>query len=374
MAALADNAISRSEATDLKRIKKYLNDNIGKQFTINNDGSVIDYTEYDRNEFLYSKYSRRIGKKAPGILRAKNRIVSDFGDVVSVARNPSYQENYNGKVHQGDPDIGQKGFTHYDVTFGIPVKDNKGNISDYKLYDGELVIEHNANGKSTLYDIINIKNSHRELGDLTPMGGATENESTHRSDYSSGNNISNSQEDVNNSVQDNNNVDMFGESNTETSSNHNNYADKNSGNSSLIKPVLISRGTGRQIPLSEIMSQIFRNMLIMEDKIMKKVIVCHSASSSQRRAQMALPLSMIISQITGILSMIPIMMPHRLKGATVHQYYLDYQHYLDQLLLLIIMSQIMEMLSMVVSNIPLEWMINHCKDLNKYHQTLLTAK
>ena len=130
MAALADNAISRSEATDLKRVKKYLNDNIGKQFTINDDGSVIDYTEYDRNEYLYSKYSRRIGKEAPGILRTKNRIVSDFGDVVSVARNPSYQENYNNKVHQGDPDIGQKGFTHYDVTFGIPVKDNKGKITD----------------------------------------------------------------------------------------------------------------------------------------------------------------------------------------------------------------------------------------------------
>ncbi len=127
---MADNAISRSEATDLKRVKKYLNDNIGKQFTINDDGSVIDYTEYDRNEYLYSKYSRRIGKEAPGILRTKNRIVSDFGDVVSVARNPSYQENYNNKVHQGDPDIGQKGFTHYDVTFGIPVKDNKGKITD----------------------------------------------------------------------------------------------------------------------------------------------------------------------------------------------------------------------------------------------------
>lgn len=197
--ALADNAISKKEALNLKKVKQYLQNNIGKTFEIKSDGTIVDYTNYDVNEYLYSKYAQNLSKKNINKLIVKNRIVTDLGEIIEVSRNPNFQTNKNNKVHQSDPDIGKKGFTHYETTFGVPVKDANGNIEDYNIYEGELIVEHNNNNSSTMYDIINIKKSNRKL-DPSTIGTSSMFGANSTLPTASKNNISNNATNVNNST------------------------------------------------------------------------------------------------------------------------------------------------------------------------------
>lgn len=82
-------------------------------------------------------------------------------------------------------------FTH-ELTHNVETSQTY-NACKYNLYYGKLVVEHNSNGDSTVYDIINIKKSQRALGNLMPMSGAN-NSTAHINSFS--NKISQDDTDV----------------------------------------------------------------------------------------------------------------------------------------------------------------------------------
>ena len=49
------------------------------------------------------------------------------------------------------------GWYRYDVRFAIPVYSDTGKLERYNIFAARLLVNHSANGKKYLYDILNIK-------------------------------------------------------------------------------------------------------------------------------------------------------------------------------------------------------------------------
>lgn len=183
---VVDNpVVSKSKATTkqgrtavINAIKQY----IPLEFKIDSDGRIVNFNKNSASEYTGSVYSQRLLKNAKGLLTNKNLIVGNLGEIIAISKNGKWQQNKKG-VHLNDPSIGANGFYHYDTMFAIPVKDVTGNIVNYTVYDADLVLDNNKDGKAYLYDVQNIKKSTSNL-DLTSIlpantsgGGALSNNS-----------------------------------------------------------------------------------------------------------------------------------------------------------------------------------------------------
>ena len=102
------------------------------------------------DEFTHSKYTKGIQKS--GKKRAKNKTVSNFGEMLEIATNRRWEQTR----HKNSKDA-KYGMYRYDTTFAFPVKDKSGT---FRAYDAELIVRNASDGKKYLYDIVGIKEKH----------------------------------------------------------------------------------------------------------------------------------------------------------------------------------------------------------------------
>lgn len=125
------------------------------QYKINSDGRLVNFNKASANEYTYSKSSQTLKKN---YYINKIKLSGNMDEVIEIAKNGRFTPNNPpGKIHQNDPSIGKNGFYHYDVKFGTVEKNPHGKVNSGTVYDAELVLENNADGKTYFYDLIKIK-------------------------------------------------------------------------------------------------------------------------------------------------------------------------------------------------------------------------
>ena len=74
-------------------------------------------------------------------------------EMVETATDKVYRENHKEK-HSEDA---HNGWFYYVTRFAIPLYDNEKKTGEYNAYSACLVVNHAANGKIYLYDVVDIK-------------------------------------------------------------------------------------------------------------------------------------------------------------------------------------------------------------------------
>lgn len=115
------------------------------------DTKEIVYIDKDfPNEFAGSKDTHNLrGTSA----KAKANTAQCIPQMIEIASNKQYKENFNDK-HRLDA---KYGWYRYDTRVGIPVFSDAGEIERYNIFRMEVLIRHSHDGKSYLYDVVNIK-------------------------------------------------------------------------------------------------------------------------------------------------------------------------------------------------------------------------
>ncbi len=102
------------------------------------------------DEYSGSKYTRKTkGARA----KAKANAAQGIKEMIEIATEKVHLENHKDK-HSEDA---QNGWYYYVTRFALPLYENEKKTGDYNNYTACLVINHAANGKMYLYDIVDIK-------------------------------------------------------------------------------------------------------------------------------------------------------------------------------------------------------------------------
>mgnify|MGYP000044896327 CR=1 FL=1 len=128
--------------------------------------TLVD-TEHPFSTILMDAQPVYIGKDLPGEYRgskytqgmeAKLRLVkmqaaTNLDEMLLLAENGEWHENIKEK-HKVDA---KNGWYRYSTQFAVPVLDIKKSVDHYTVYSGTLLIRNDADGKSYLYDLLDIK-------------------------------------------------------------------------------------------------------------------------------------------------------------------------------------------------------------------------
>ncbi|MBQ7255041.1 MAG: hypothetical protein IJS31_02180, partial [Oscillospiraceae bacterium] len=117
--------------------------------TIINDAQPVYIGKDFPGEYRSSKYTKSMRK---ALRNVKIQAATDLQDMVLLAKNGSWQENLKEKHKVG----AANGWYRYDTEFAVPVRNVKGEITHYTVYDAVLLIRNDADGKSYLYDMIDL--------------------------------------------------------------------------------------------------------------------------------------------------------------------------------------------------------------------------
>lgn len=101
-------------------------------------------------EYRSSEYSKNLRKS---ILEVKMQAATNLDEMVLLAENGEWRNNVKPK-HAEDA---KNGWYRYDTQFTVPILNAKKDIDHYTVYGGTLLIRNDADGKSYLYDLIDIE-------------------------------------------------------------------------------------------------------------------------------------------------------------------------------------------------------------------------
>ena len=101
-------------------------------------------------EYKSSEYTKSLRKATR---TAKMQAVTNLDEMLLLAENGEWRENVKDK-HKKDV---KKGWYRYSTQFALPVLDIKKAVDHYTVYSGTLIIRNDADGKSYLYDLLDIK-------------------------------------------------------------------------------------------------------------------------------------------------------------------------------------------------------------------------
>ena len=87
------------------------------------------------------------------IAETRDIIYIGIREMVEIATDKVYRENHKEK-HSEDA---HNGWFYYVTRFAIPLYDNEKKTGEYNVYSACLVVNHAANGKMYLYDVVDIK-------------------------------------------------------------------------------------------------------------------------------------------------------------------------------------------------------------------------
>lgn len=101
-------------------------------------------------EYRSSEYTKTLRK---AIRDVKMQAATNLDEMLLLAENGEWHENIKEK-HKVDA---KNGWYRYSTQFAVPVLDIKKSVDHYTVYSGTLLIRNDADGKSYLYDLLDIK-------------------------------------------------------------------------------------------------------------------------------------------------------------------------------------------------------------------------
>ena len=99
------------------------------------------------------KSSEHTKTMKPALRKIKMQAATNLDEMLLLAENGEWRENVKPK-HSKDA---QNGWYQYDTQFAVPILNAKKTIDHYTVYGGTLLIRNDADGKSYLYDLLDIE-------------------------------------------------------------------------------------------------------------------------------------------------------------------------------------------------------------------------
>ena len=118
-------------------------------------------------EYKSSEYTKRLRK---GLREIKMQAATNLDEMLLLAENGEWQENVKPK-HGRDA---QNGWYRYETQFAVPVLNAKKAIDHYTVYGGTLLIRNDADGRSYLYDLLDVQK--KKVISSTPFSAARRSE------------------------------------------------------------------------------------------------------------------------------------------------------------------------------------------------------
>lgn len=131
-------------------IEKFLYEYVGKFYEIEETAEKIYIGKDFPDEFAHGKDKTVL--KGPN-LKAKVNITQAVGELIQIATNKSSAEDYDEKH-------GKKakfGWYRYDTRLALPVYDFYGELERYNIYKIRMLVRHDEDGKTYLYDFLRTK-------------------------------------------------------------------------------------------------------------------------------------------------------------------------------------------------------------------------
>ncbi len=148
---IENSPLSNKELNDHRAVANFIAQHIGEVYTIIESGQHVYIGKDLPSEYTQSKYTSYLRKTDRALVKAKNKAVDGFGELIETATNRRWEKTR----HQDSKDA-KYGMYRYDTTFAFPVMAN-GKMQRIRAYDAELLIRNASNGKKYLYDIVGIK-------------------------------------------------------------------------------------------------------------------------------------------------------------------------------------------------------------------------
>ena len=101
-------------------------------------------------EYRSSEYSKKLRK---AMREVKMQTATNLDEMLLLAENGEWRENVKPK-HAKDA---MNGWYRYDTEFAMPILNAKKAVDHYTVYGGTLLIRNDADGKSYLYDLLDIE-------------------------------------------------------------------------------------------------------------------------------------------------------------------------------------------------------------------------
>lgn len=101
-------------------------------------------------EYKSSEYTKTV---KPALRKIKMQAGTNLDEMLLLAENGEWRENVKPK-HSKDA---QNGWYRYDTQFAVPILNAKKTIDHYTVYGGTLLIRNDADGKSYLYDLLDVE-------------------------------------------------------------------------------------------------------------------------------------------------------------------------------------------------------------------------
>lgn len=131
-------------------VENYLEKYVGELIEIAETKNIVYIGKRFPDEYSSSKYTRMTkGARA----KAKANAVQGIREMVEIATEKVFRNNFKEK-HSADA---KNGWYYYLTRFAVPVYDNENNVNLYNIYSASLVVNHAANGRMYLYDIVDIR-------------------------------------------------------------------------------------------------------------------------------------------------------------------------------------------------------------------------
>lgn len=105
-------------------------------------------------EYRSSEYTKSM---FPNLRTVKMQAATNLDEMLLLAENGEWRENVKDK-HKTDA---QNGWYRYEARFAVPVLTVEKTVDHYTVYGGMLLIRNDADGKSYLYDLVDIKKEKR---------------------------------------------------------------------------------------------------------------------------------------------------------------------------------------------------------------------
>lgn len=118
-------------------------------------------------EYKSSEYTKRLRK---GLREIKMQAATNLDEMLLLAENGEWRENVKPK-HSKDA---QNGWYRYETQFAVPVLNAKKAIDHYTVYGGTLLIRNDADGRSYLYDLLDVQK--KKVISATPFSAARRSE------------------------------------------------------------------------------------------------------------------------------------------------------------------------------------------------------
>lgn len=155
-----ENIKYRGKANKIKwkKLEEELKFLIGKSQIIDYNNKTVYIGKDFPDEFAGSNYTAKL---KGALVKVKANISNYVLELIRNAYNERHQENKSEK-HSNDA---KNGWDRYDVDVAIPIIDENGNNNYYNYYKITMIVRCDKDGKSYLYDFIDIKK-----GKCTPLG------------------------------------------------------------------------------------------------------------------------------------------------------------------------------------------------------------